>query len=443
MLPSEFIRQKREGEKHRQDDLKSFILQYTRGEIPDENMAAWLMAAFLRGLDANETSVLTEVMLQSGKSFDWKHLGRPTADKHSTGGVGDKTSLLIAGMVSACGVGVPMISGRGLGHTGGTLDKLESIPGFRTQIGETEAKALMKKNLCVLMGQTPEICPADRKLYALRDTTATVESIPLITASIMSKKLAEGTGALCFDVKFGSGAFMVLVEQARQLARSLLGVARNFGVPASALLSSMNQPLGPFAGNACEVRECLSIYEGSSDEKLSPTRHLSIELSAQMLQLSGAAQDLNQARIEAEEALRSGRAYEQFQRIVSSQGGQLRQLPQASQKKALIATRSGFLRTIETSQLGLALIELGAGRKLKSDPVDPSAGLEIHKKLGDFVSAGEPLVTLMSSQITDFSSAENRLRRAFEIQEHPNPRAESLILEILYAQQDGADLYSQ
>ena len=415
MLPVEFIRHKREGLAHQPRHLKEFVTAYTQGQIAEENMAAWLMAAFLNGLSTEETTALTEVMLHSGKRFEWPGFAYPRADKHSTGGVGDKTSLILAPIVAANEVAVPMISGRGLGHTGGTVDKLESIPGFQMQLPLEKASELLQKNFCVLIAQTPEICPADRKIYALRDTTATVESIPLITASIMSKKLAEGLSALVFDVKFGSGAFMRELKNAKALALSLLNVARQSGLKATALLTSMNQPLGAFCGNTLEVHECLEILKNVKNPDWEDTRQLSLELAAHMLLQSGRSTSLQTARVLAEQTLQSGRAYEKFLQVVRAQGGDLSKVPQAPHQHVWASKRSGFVGSIETFEIGYALVELKAGRRLKADPVDPAAGIQIHKKIGDSVAAGEPICTLFSSDNSLFPVAITRLEKAFSI----------------------------
>ncbi len=393
----DLIREKRDGRPHRPEALRAFIEAYVRGEVPDYQASAWLMAAFLKGLDERETDALTRAILDSGRIFDWRGLGRPSADKHSTGGVGDKISLILAPLVAACGVLVPMVSGRGLGHTGGTLDKLESIPGFRTRMSPEAMRAQLDSIGVVMVGQGPDLCPADGKLYALRDVTATVEYEPFIVSSIVSKKIAEGAGAIVYDVKCGRGAFMKTIETARSLARRLVATTRALGAGASALITDMSRPLGEAVGNALEVRESGEVLRGRGPADV---RDLTLALAAAMLELSGAERDAAAATDRAKLALDSGAAWERFLRLVEAQGGDPRSvevaggLPRAPVVTDVVSERGGVVAEIDTFGLGELVVSIGGGRRAKEDPVDPRVGLVVLRRPGDRVPRGEPLARL-------------------------------------------------
>ena len=405
---------------------------FTRGDVPDYQMAAFCMAVFFRGMDEAEVGALTEAMLRSGDVLDLSDVPGPKVDKHSTGGVGDKVSLALAPLAAACGVKVPMISGRGLGHTGGTLDKLEAIPGFRVDLGVDRFRALVREVGACLVGQTSRLAPADRKLYALRDVTATVESIPLIAASIMSKKLAEGIDALVLDVKVGSGAFMKGPEDARALARTLAGIGRNMGKRVTALLTAMDQPLGCAVGNALEVAETVELLRGGGPGDL---REVTVALVAEMLVLGGVAPDLAAARDRVEAAVADGRGLAKLEEIVRAQGGDPAvlhdpgRLPRAPRTWDLGAPAEGFVAAMDAEAVGLAAVALGAGRSRVEDRVDPAVGIVVHKKLGDRVERGEPLCTVhegAGSEPRERIAA--RLVRAWTLAAAP-PRPRPLVLE--------------
>jgi len=392
--PRAFIRVKRDRGTHPPQDLRAFVAAAARGEVPDYQVAAWLMAAFLNGLDPAETDALTVAMVHSGRTFDWRDLGRPSADKHSTGGVGDKISLVLAPLVAACGVLVPMVSGRGLGHTGGTLDKLESIPGFRTRMSPEAMRAQLDSLGVVMVGQGPDLAPADGLLYALRDVTSTVEFEPFIVSSIVSKKIAEGAEAIVYDVKCGSGAFMKTRETAAQLARRLVAATRAQGRASAALVTDMSQPLGHAAGNALEVREAIETLQGGGPPDV---RSLTLELASLMLQRSGAEADPRAAGERAARALDSGAAWQKFVAMVAAQGGDAsalehpERLPRAPVVLPVAAARDGVLAAVDTFALGELGVEIGAGRRAREDAVDPRVGFVIRARIGDRVAAGEAL----------------------------------------------------
>ncbi|MCS6837508.1 MAG: thymidine phosphorylase [Bdellovibrionaceae bacterium] len=430
MLPAEIIKKKRSGQELTEKELEFFFLGYQSEEITEYQMSAFLMAVFFKGLTPKETFILTKLMMHSGVVLDFKSQNPHQffVDKHSTGGVGDKTSLLLAPIVSCLGIPVPMISGRGLGHTGGTLDKLESIPGFRTQLSLNEFKNQVLRLNCCLIGQTSEICPLDKRLYALRDVTATVESIPLICASIMSKKLAEGIDGLVLDVKFGSGAFMKSKAEALDLAHGLMKIGQSFGKKVVALITCMNQPLGTYAGNSVEVKECLEVLEGS---KLYPdTYQLSLTLAAHMV---GMAQSCGFAEAFAacERAIQSGAAREQFEKICKAQGGDLKRLTLPPYQKTILASRAGWVSSFDVEGLGWLNVALGAGRRTTGDLVDPHAGMAFHKKIGDWVNVGEPLVTLFASKDHLFEAIIPRIHTYIHIQEEERPPSFQLIEDTL------------
>ncbi len=386
MHVTDLIRKKRDGGELQRAEIEFLVEGYTRDRIPDYQMSAWLMAVVLRGMSRAELAALTESMLNSGKVMDFSSLPAAKVDKHSTGGVGDKTSLVLAPMVAAAGVYVPMISGRGLGHTGGTLDKLESIPGFNVNLSTTEFRRVLGDCGTAMIGQTPEIAPADKKLYALRDVTGTVESPYLICASIMSKKLAEGIDALVLDVKTGSGAFMKSEKDAVFLAELMVETGQRLGKKITALITDMSQPLGHAVGNALEVAECLEVLNGKGPKDL---RELCLVLAAWMFLLVHRVKTVDEGRELAEEMLRSGKAKEKFRQMIKIQGGNEKVvddssiLPKAKQHVDLASADSGFVAAIECEQIGTAGVLLGGGRAKKEDSVEPAVGIIIHKKLGD------------------------------------------------------------
>ena len=398
VIPS-LIQHKRDGHPLTASEWAQLIREYTAGQVPDYQMSALLMAVVWRGLSAEELAALTDAMLESGDRLNFDGMARPRADKHSTGGIGDKVSLLLAPMVAACGVAVPMMSGRGLGHTGGTLDKLESIPGFRTALTLREAKAQVERIGCAMLGQTPEIAPADKRLYALRDVTGTVESIPLISASIMSKKLAEGLNGLVLDVKTGSGAFLPERKQALELARTMIGLGQSHQCPTVALLTAMDRPLGRACGNALEVEEAIEGLRGNGPADL---MEVTYALGVEMLLLVGAAPNAPDARRLLEESVTSGRALETLALVVEAQGGNPRVLDdpellaQAGEVEVYRAPRDGVVAKVEPRRIGRAILELGGGRRTIEDEIDPAVGFVIPTKPGDQVRAGEPLASVFA-----------------------------------------------
>jgi pyrimidine-nucleoside phosphorylase/thymidine phosphorylase len=412
------IRRKRDGLELTREEIGFFIRGYTGGQIPDYQASAFTMAVFFRGMTAEETVALTEAMMRTGEVLDFSDLPGPKVDKHSTGGVGDKTSLILAPLAAACGVYVPMISGRGLGHTGGTLDKLESIPGFRVRLSLTEFREVLRRSKVGLIGQTPEVAPADRKLYALRDVTATVESRPLISASIMSKKMAEGIDALVLDVKTGDGAFMKSFEDAKALAETMVEIGRGMGKKVAALITDMDQPLGHAVGNALEVAECVETLKGRGPSDL---ESLSLELSAWMLYLGGVTTHLDAARARVRDALASGAGLRKLREIVELQGGDPRVvddpglLPRAREAIPLRADRDGRVTRIGCGAVGHAAMLLGAGRETVESAIDPAVGLVLHKKGGELVIQGEPLLTLHVNDRTHLEEVTALLRDAIRV----------------------------
>src|SRR4051812_19052626 len=374
MLAHRLIERKRDGGRIEPGEWRALALAYAKGHVPDYQMAALLMACFLRGLDRAETAALTEAMLTSGDRLDLSHIGKPRVDKHSTGGVGDKVSLVLAPLVAAAGVAVPMMSGRSLGHTGGTLDKLESIPGFRTNLSLVEAKKQIEEIGCAMMGQTPEIAPADKKMYALRDATATVESIPLIASSIMSKKLAEDLTGLVIDLKRGSGAFLPQLERVLELAEVMIKLGADHGCPTVCLVTAMDRPLGRACGNALEVEEAIAALKGEGPPDLMAVTYA---LGAEMLVLAGVAKDVDGARRELVKSIETGRAAEHFQKIIEAQGGNPGVvedpaiLPQAAECEIFAAPRRGFVARIEPRTIGRGIIEMGGGRTKVEDHLEP------------------------------------------------------------------------
>lgn len=417
MNAAQIISKKRDGGELTDGEIGDLIASYVAGTTPDYQMAAWAMAVFLRDMTIAEIASLTHHMLQSGVVFEWPHKTVPTADKHSTGGIGDKVSLPLAAMLACCGVCVPMISGRGLGATGGTLDKLESIPGYRTALSIEETQRIADDVGCVICSASEQLVPADRKLYALRDVTGTVPSVPLITASIMSKKLAEGLDALVLDVKQGTGAFMKSPADAERLAHSLVNTGQQMGVATSALITDMDQPLGRMIGNAVEVDESVDCLQGEGPADL---RELTIELCAEALVSANAATDLASARVQLAETLDSGQAFEKFREMVAAQGGDLEAKRPRAANQELLATQSGYITAIDTEQIGWAVIEMGGGRKQLGDPVDHSVGLEILVRLGDQVEAGQPLANLFVHS-SESQQAEQMVRGAVTVGDSEPP----------------------
>jgi pyrimidine-nucleoside phosphorylase len=389
------ISKKRDGVELADFEIGALIDAYVKGDVPDYQMAAWAMAVYLRGMTVAETAALTEHMLHSGATFQWPAGGPPKVDKHSTGGIGDKVSLPLAPLSACCDLQVPMISGRGLGATGGTLDKLESIPGFRTNLSTDEFQNVCRRVGCVISGATEDLVPADRKLYALRDVTGTVPSIPLITASIMSKKLAEGLDALVLDVKWGSGAFMKTRAEAHALARSLVDTGRRMHVATSAIVTDMNQPLGRMAGNAVEVNESIDVLKGEGPADLI---EVTLELGAELLVLAQRESSHTVALQRLAKAVTSGAGFEKFREMVAAQGGDLDAPRPVAPASEVAAPRAGYVTTMDTEALGRAIIELGGGRKKLGDSLDRSTGLEMLVRLGDQVGAGQPLVRVFAQR---------------------------------------------
>jgi pyrimidine-nucleoside phosphorylase len=417
MRAVDLIRKKRDSGEHSREELQFLVSGYTKGEIPDYQMSAWLMAVWLRGLSHAETASLTEVMLHSGEVVDHSYLPMKKVDKHSTGGVGDNTSLILAPIVAAGGLAVPMISGRGLGHTGGTLDKLEAIPGFNTCLTLTEFRRILQECRMGLIGQTSEIAPADKKIYALRDATSTVENIGLICASIMSKKLAEGIDALVLDVKTGSGAFMAREEDAIRLAEVMVDTARRTGKKAVALITDMSQPLGRMAGHSNEVIEAIDVLKGKGPDDL---RELSVELSAWMFHLGERTKSVEEGRTLAEEMISSGKALESFRMCIKLQGGNegiledSSLLPGAKSESVVASGKAGYITATRCRDFGVALALLEGGRGKKEDKIDHGVGLEFHKRIGDKVEVGEKLVTIQYNSGAKLDEAREMIAGAFE-----------------------------
>jgi pyrimidine-nucleoside phosphorylase len=418
MLAYQLIERKRNGRRIEPGEWEELIAAYLRDEVTDAQMAALLMAVYFRGLHRDETSALTDAMLHSGATLDLSHLTMPRLDKHSTGGVGDKVSLVLAPLIASLGAAVPMMSGRGLGHTGGTLDKLESIRGFRTELSLQETRAQIDRIGCALIGQSREIAPADRRLYALRDSTATVESIPLISASIMSKKLAEGLTGLVLDIKRGSGAFLPEVERGIELAHMMVSIGQRHSVPVVALITAMDRPLGRACGNALELEEAIHALQGEGPPDL---LRVTYALGAEMLVLGGLAASRDAARRAMEIAISSGKAADKFREIVDAQGGDPAVvddpslLPQAAVCELYFAPRAGFVATIDPRQVGFGVIERGGGRSKPGDPVDHGVGFVIAARPGDLVREGEPLATIMARDTAGIEAGRRTLEQAITL----------------------------
>jgi thymidine phosphorylase len=415
------IRAKRDGHHLTGTDISWLFEAYARGEVADEQMSALLMAIFFRGLGPAELRAWTAAMIASGERLDLSSVGRPTVDKHSTGGVGDKVSLVLAPLVAACGAAVPQLSGRGLGHTGGTLDKLEAIPGWRATLPPDEMIAALRRVGCVICAAGPGLAPADRKLYALRDVTGTVESIPLIASSIMSKKIAEGTSALVLDVKVGSGAFMTRIDDARELARTMVMLGEEQGVRTSALLTGMDVPLGRAVGNALEVEESVAVLRGEGPADLV---EVTLALAREMLRLAGIDAD-------PAAALADGRALERYRAMIAEQGGDPdAPLPRAKVSAVVTAPEAGWLRRLDARAVGVAAWRLGAGRARKEDPVSPAAGVLCLVKPGGRVEAGQPVLELRADTESVLAGARAALDGAIEIGDEPSPPAPLVIERI-------------
>jgi len=430
----ELIAKKRDGGKLTGEEIDFLIGNYTKGKIPDYQFSAFLMAVYFNGMDTEETSNLTRSMLFSGKVIDLSMIKGPKIDKHSTGGVGDKTSLILAPIVAAAGINVPMISGRGLGHSGGTLDKLESIPGFRIDLNLRQYKSVLKKCGAVMIGQTADIAPADKKIYSLRDVTATIESYPLITGSIMSKKLAEGIDGLVLDIKTGSGAFMKTMAEARGLADTLINTAKTFNKKVIGIISDMNQPLGNYIGNWLEVYESVEVLQG---KKVDDLLKVSTTLSGAMIYLGGKAGSIKEGVEISQEIIKSGEAYKKLLEIVKLQGGDisyienLSKYPKSKFVDSVKAAKRGYIRSINNYEIGMAALELGAGRLIKDGVIDPKAGIVFHKKIGDQVKKGEVIAELYTDKKGKLEQAHNRIFKSLEYSEDKVQR-QKLIKQILF-----------
>jgi pyrimidine-nucleoside phosphorylase len=425
MHATDIIAKKRDGDELSREEIEFFVQEYARGQIPDYQAASWLMAVYLRGMSDRETLDLTMAMAHSGDMLDLDDVAPITVDKHSTGGVGDKVSLIVVPLVAACGLPVAKMTGRGLGFTGGTVDKLESIPGFRTDLNDAEFRAQIAEIGVVLTGQSADLAPADRRLYALRDVTGTINSIPLIVSSIMSKKIAAGADGIVLDVKVGHGAFMKTLEDAETLAEEMVRLGTEAGRRVVALISDMNQPLGWAVGNALEVKEAIStLHEGGPAD----LREHCLVVTSEMLVLSGKAVDTNDALTLALETLSSGAAWQKFKELVEAQGGDVRtveepeRLPQAKLIEPVPAPRSGYLAELNAVEVGQAVVELGGGREKKGDPIDHSVGVVVHYKVGDLVQKGTPLFTVHASDEERLAAARERVLAAHTFSDRPVQR---------------------
>ena len=430
----DLIRKKRDQGESSREEIVGLVEGYTSGQIPDYQAAAWLMATVIRGLTRAETAALTDAMLRSGEVLDLSDFAASKVDKHSTGGVGDKTSLVLAPVAAAGGLVVPMISGRGLGHTGGTLDKLEAIPGFNVNLSVADFRRVLHACGCCMIGQTAEIAPADRKLYALRDVTGTVESPYLICASIMSKKLAEGIDALVLDVKTGSGAFMKKEKDAVFLAELMVETGLLMGKKMAALLTDMDQPLGCYVGNSLEVAEVLDILQGEGPNDL---RELCLELAGWMFHLGGVVPSVAEGKSKAAQLIKSGKALDRFRQMVELQGGDAHvidhpeRLPRAQHTIDVSAHRAGYVSAIECESVGTACVVLGGGREKKEDSVDPAVGIVLHKKVGDRVTPGETLCVIHYNSEARMQRAKSLLERSYRIADAPPAQARPLIHRVI------------
>jgi pyrimidine-nucleoside phosphorylase len=433
MNVNEIISKKRDGDKLTQGEIEYFVSGYAEGQIPDYQASALIMAIFLNGMDAAETFHLAQSMMNSGTVLDLRSIRGIKVDKHSTGGVGDKVSLILAPLVASCGVKVPMISGRGLGHTGGTLDKLESIPGFRTDLTLKRFVANLKDIGVCMIGQTKEIAPADRKMYALRDVTATVNSIPLIASSIMSKKLAEGADAFVFDVKVGNGAFMEKRSEALLLAKTLIRIANRFKKKAIALITDMNEPLGETVGNSIEVVEAIHALKGKAPRDL---MEVTMALGCRMLVLGKKASTVTEAEKKLRKAIESGKAIDKFAEMVKRQGGDpnviydFGLLPWAKFRMLVNSDRQGYVRSIDTRKIGFCAVKLGAGREKLDSPIDRGAGMLIKKKVGDSVGKGEALAIVFANNLKKARQASQEIREAYTITKRKTRRLKKILIVV-------------
>ena len=433
MRTVDLVLRKRGGDELSVDEIQYLVNGYTSGDIPDYQMSAFLMATYFKEMTDRELSALTECMIRSGEIVDLSDIPGVKVDKHSTGGVGDKTSLICAPIAAAAGVVVPMISGRGLGHTGGTLDKLESIPGFRTDLSVEQFRAQLREHSLCFIGQSDEIAPADKRLYALRDVTGTVESIPLIASSIMSKKIAEGIDALVLDVKVGNGAFMKKQVEARRLAQAMVGIGRRLDKKVQALITDMNQPLGYAIGNALEVMEVSQTLQKAGPADLT---RLSLELAARMIYLGKVTPTLDEARKLAEDKLMDGSAYNKFKQVVAAQGGNPKALdsfellPNATGMREILSPRAGFVSAIMAEDIGRASQMIGAGRGTKEDSIDPAVGVILEVKVGEKVEAGSVLCRLYYTGEENLEDAAETVEDAFRIS-GVRPEERELILEVV------------
>lgn len=424
MIVPRLIERKRDGGRLEAGEIREFVLAYAKGQIPDYQVAAFLMAVYFRGLDRNEMNAMMEAMLESGKRLDLSRLPITRIDKHSTGGVGDKTSLILAPLVASLGVAVPMMSGRGLGHTGGTLDKLESIPGFRTGLTLAEAERQIARIGCAMLSQTDEIVPADRKFYALRDATATVDVIPLIAASIMSKKLSEGLTGLVLDIKRGSGSFLPKLEDEIELAKAMIDLGSTHGCPVVAYLTAMDRPLGHACGNALEVVEAIDVLKGAGPPDLI---EVTLALGAAMLVLGTVASSEEGAHTLMHDSINSGKALAKFEEIVAAQGGDTgivrdpTRLPQARHREPFVAKRDGVVQTVDPRAIGYGVIALGGGRRNMEEKVDPSVGFVITAKPGDPVTKGQSLATIHARSREDIAVGRSTLEQAIVIGDSAPP----------------------
>ncbi|MCF7824497.1 MAG: thymidine phosphorylase [Candidatus Marinimicrobia bacterium] len=422
MIPYQIIEKKSRGDVLNDGEIRDFINGYTDGSIPDYQMSALLMAIFIRGMNTDETLSLTRCMLESGERMDFGALPGFIADKHSTGGVGDKISILLAPIMAVLGVYIPMISGRGLGHSGGTLDKLESIPGFNVNLSLEEWRKLVMEEHVGLIGQTGTICPADKKIYSLRDVTATVRSIPLISASIMSKKIAEGIQGLVLDVKTGNGAFMQSLDDSRTLAKSLVHIGNGYGIKTTALITDMNQPLGKAIGNWFEIRESVLGLQGDGPEDV---MEITYALGAEILQMANPDLSREEAIKRQKKTISDGSAFEKLLKIVALQGGDPKVLenmetyPKTRYRESIKANQSGYLTHIDTMAMGFAGIQLGAGRRVISDRIDYSSGMYIHKRLGEKVDAGAEVLTLYSNDENALKEVKKQLSTSLSFTDSP------------------------
>jgi pyrimidine-nucleoside phosphorylase len=422
MQAVELISKKRDGQALSTAEIDWLVEHYTREDIPDYQMAAWLMAVYWRGMDARETSDLTLAMMRSGEQLRVRDIVSPVIDKHSTGGVGDKVTLAVAPLTAACGVAVGKMTGRGLGHTGGTVDKLESIRGFRSELTREEFITILTKHNIVLAGQSQDLAPADGKMYALRDVTGTVSSLPLIAASIMSKKLAIGSSHLLLDVKFGSGAFMKTQERAHALAMAMVEIGRTAGMHTVAAITSMEQPLGRAIGNALEMAEAIAILRGEGPPDVSELCYHEV---AELLLMTGKAQSMSEAEKMVEQAVRSGAGVEKLAEVIAAQGGDTRQieqpslLPAAPVRTMVTAPESGYIAGMDAEQLGLVSMRLGAGRFKKGEPIDHRTGLVLQAKLGDYRHKGEPLVEIHARTVAEAEDVREALLACYRWSEEP------------------------